>query len=104
MTRKRRKPRKATLDDVVRELKQTQHCMAVLIAQTAKMQSGRLWFLIDALTPLGLRTRAVAKALGTSESAVNVTRSRRVRHETKSRSRVPECVSLAAVTEQRRQG
>ena len=70
MTRKR----KATLDDVVRELKQAQHCAAVLVVQVARLQSSKRAFLIDALRPIGLRARQIAKVLGTTEATVNVTR------------------------------
>lgn len=54
----------------------TNQLLAALIVQVCRLQTRRAEYPMDVLTGLGLSSREISAAIGTSEATVNVTKSR----------------------------
>lgn len=75
MTRRNRKDIGSV--QVLRALQQTNKLLAAVIVQIARTQTARREYPIEILQGLGLRSRAIAEAIGTSEATINVTKGRK---------------------------
>lgn len=95
---KKRRKRTIGIPDVVAGLRQTNRLLAAVIVQIARTQSRSADYHISALKGVGLRSRQIAEAIGTTEDAVNVThaRAKRRRAVAESPTKAKRAVTPAA--------